>query len=337
MNSRTKLARAIVLIISILAESSQARDLKQASLKAFQYLEKESLQWVQENKCYSCHNNGDAARALFLTSPKLAARFSGPQWRELIEWYQEPDKWNEASNRELDLSPTLGLVQFAATSIEAQRQTLRPMPPSGYARIRSLILAAQHEDGSWHLENEGQLGSPATYGNVLGTLRALEILAKLPTAQSKTATDRAINWIDQQNPHASIELAAGSQILKLSTRPKEQAKSRLWLRRLRDQQNRNGGWGPFRSQFSEIFDTAIALIALCSQPKPDIEAGVILAGRSFLIENQESDGGWLETTRPSGGTSYAQHISTTAWALIALNKTEAISPRTIDSQKKPLE
>jgi hypothetical protein len=38
----------------------------------------------------------------------------------------------------------------------------------------------------------------------------------------------------------------------------------------------------------------------------------------YLIDQQQADGSWAETTRPSGGESYAQRISTTAWALLAL-------------------
>jgi len=37
---------------------------------------------------------------------------------------------------------------------------------------------------------------------------------------------------------------------------------------------------------------------------------------------QQPAGGWPETTRPSGGVSYAEHISTTAWALYALLETQ---------------
>jgi hypothetical protein len=33
---------------------------------------------------------------------------------------------------------------------------------------------------------------------------------------------------------------------------------------------------------------------------------------------QMSDGSWPETTRPSNQESYAQRISTTGWALLAL-------------------
>ena len=83
-------------------------------------------------------------------------------------------------------------------------------------------------------------------------------------------------------------------------------------------QNSDGGWGPWAKTPCEAFDTAVALIAW--QPYGTARAAVA-KGRAYLISTQQTPGGWPETTRPSGGQSYAQHISTTAWATIALLET----------------
>ncbi len=45
---------------------------------------------------------------------------------------------------------------------------------------------------------------------------------------------------------------------------------------------------------------------------------MIARGRAFLIARQHEDGSWTETTRPPGGDSYAQRISTTGWSTLAL-------------------
>jgi hypothetical protein len=47
-------------------------------------------------------------------------------------------------------------------------------------------------------------------------------------------------------------------------------------------------------------------------------AAAIARGRAFLVEQQEEDGSWPETTRPTGQVSYAQRISTAARATLAL-------------------
>ena len=51
--------------------------------------------------------------------------------------------------------------------------------------------------------------------------------------------------------------------------------------------------------------------------------GMIARGRKFLIAEQLDDGSWTETTRPPGNVSYAERISTTGWATMALLATAA--------------
>ena len=55
------------------------------------------------------------------------------------------------------------------------------------------------------------------------------------------------------------------------------------------------------------------------QPGRDSEvATAIDRGRRHLLDGQNPDGSWPETTRPPNLESYAQRISTTAWSLLAL-------------------
>jgi len=76
-------------------------------------------------------------------------------------------------------------------------------------------------------------------------------------------------------------------------------------------ERRGGGWGPYATSPPEVFDTALVVLGL--------PAGAMRArGRRWLLEAQEQGGGWPETTRPAGGGSYTQRISTTAWAVLPL-------------------
>jgi hypothetical protein len=87
------------------------------------------------------------------------------------------------------------------------------------------------------------------------------------------------------------------------------------LDRLLAAQSSDGGWGPRRGAPPEPFDTALALLAL-GEAKLAPEA--VRRGRAFLIATQQPDGSWPATTRPPGGQSYAQHISTSGWVTMAL-------------------
>ena len=71
----------------------------------------------------------------------------------------------------------------------------------------------------------------------------------------------------------------------------------------------DGGWGVRSRRPAEVFDTAIALLAL---------GGKNAKAHEFLIGRQLENGSWPETTRPAGAQSYAHAISTSAWAAMAL-------------------
>ena len=104
----------------------------------------------------------------------------------------------------------------------------------------------------------------------------------------------------------------------------------------------DGGWGLYATSPSEPFDTAVAVLALSAvldrTRRPELQLGRVRVGasfssgardsrapsrrgRRFLVETQLSDGSWPETTRPTGQESYAQRISTTGWATLALLET----------------
>ncbi len=84
---------------------------------------------------------------------------------------------------------------------------------------------------------------------------------------------------------------------------------------LRRGQSSDGGWGPAVTSPPEVFDTALALLGLAEVGGPP---ELIARGRAFLEKMQYADGSWPETTRPPGAESYAQRISTTGWATLAL-------------------
>ena len=90
---------------------------------------------------------------------------------------------------------------------------------------------------------------------------------------------------------------------------------------LRKGRQPDGGWGPYVESRSEVFDTALAVLALRTLPESDELRGWIEGGRRWLTAAQSADGGWTETTRPAGAVSYAHRISTSGWAALALLET----------------
>lgn len=290
----------------------------EAAKNATEYLEKEVLLWQPENACFSCHNNGDATRVLLEISENTR-QFEDSRWNGSIEWLDSPETWKKASSTEVELSPALAIIQFGNTMLAAQQNGLLPASDTRFRSAAILIIESQHTDGYWAIEPPGHLGSPGTYGNPLGTAMALKILSNSHLSKAKTTIQKSMEWITQMNPRSTIDLAAGIQILKNSETSERQALVAHWRRALIQRQNDNGSWGHYASRFGEAFDTAVALLTLAPFLSSHADYRRPLAlGRLFLTNTQEPSGGWIETTRPSGGTSYAQHISTSAWALSAL-------------------
>ena len=176
----------------------------------------------------------------------------------------------------------------------------------------------QAADGSWRIEGEDGTGSPATYGRPLATFLARESLATADPARFRVAIDRADVWLlkrEVQNvTDASVVLMAAAVATR---RPPAGLQDRC-LELLARVQDKDGGWGPDAFSPSEPFDTALSLLALSRCEPTERLKGMIARGRKFLVADQLDDGSWTETTRPPGNQSYAERISTTGWATMAL-------------------
>jgi len=247
--------------------------------EAVAYLEAEVPRWQPDNGCYSCHNNGDAARALF-----LAGRRASPALADTLTFLRNPAAWPEKD-------AALAAVQFALALAASGEKS------PALAQAAARVARTQSPDGHWTMDAEANPGSPVTYGPVLGTVLARQVLqAASPAFDAHTA--KADAWLQARRAQHPVDLAA---LVLAFARPAD-------IQRLADLQAPDGSWGA-----AEPFDTALAILAL----KGHHEAAV-KRGRAWLLAHQLEPGGWPGTTRPAGGASYAQHVSTTAWALLAL-------------------
>ena len=290
-----------------------------AELKAIAFLVREVPAWSKNNGCFSCHNDGDAARALYAASRKGYA-IPPNALNATTAWVSQPNTWEQNKGNPGFSDKTLSNVQFASALLAAfeagqvkDRQTL--------AVAAHKLIAEQAADGAWRIEPDSALGSPTTWGTTLTTSMAMKVLQQDGSDKSIAANRRAGAWLSRVTPNSV--LTAATLIMATTATPGSPGQSTQRQRRqsltlLRAGQTSDGGWGPYAKSPPEVFDTAVALLALNELRK---EAGVddlIRRGRAFLVSQQQSDGSWIETTRPSGGESYAQRLSTTGWATLAL-------------------
>jgi hypothetical protein len=303
-----------ILALNLLAFGSARGDSPED--KALAYLAVEVPRWSLEHRCYSCHNNGDAARALY-AAVRLGRTVKPEATLDTDRWLIRPESWEKNGGEGPFSDKALARVQFTAalaSAIESGRvQDREPL-----VRAAKQLADDQAEDGSWKVDEQNRVGSPATYGRSLATWIAREALRAADASEYRARIERADAWLRRQ-PLASV-LDASTVLLAraFDDSPEGAERRRKALDLLKRGQAPEGGWGPFARSPPEVFDTALALLALDRHRDQAGVSEMIRRGRAYLAETQQDDGSWVETTRPSGNESYAQRISTTGWATLAL-------------------
>ena len=325
-------ARAMIAIfvgLVLAAAPPFAREqLPSAEVRAVAFLIREVPKWKTENDCYSCHNNGDAARALIVAASK--GHEVGAAMDDTLAWLRQPSRWNFNKPGPPTREPgalgvktqggiddkTLARVQFAGAlglAVDAGRASRDAL-----ADAAVIVAADQTRDGSWQLDTSQSLGSPATYGTALATWAARRALVASHRDDMKPAIAKADGWLRAANVQTVVDAAAVLLGLEQATDAAAVAQRARALQTLTQGAAPSGGWGPYVSSAPQVFDTALALLALNAIERDAKIDGMIQRGRAYLIAQQLPDGSWPETTRPANQESYAQRISTTGWALLAL-------------------
>ena len=271
--------------------------------RAIEFLTREVPRWKLENGCYSCHNNGDAARALYRARGFAAAK-------DTTAWLTRPGNWQKNRGDPRFGNKPLMQIQFASALHEAL-QSGATNNRQALSQAAADLLPYQDAAGSWPVEADENPGSPVTYGAALATYIARQTLSAADPVRFREPIERASAWLRKQKPRSTPDAAA----LVMG------ANSASALAVLKRAQAGDGGFGPYANAPSEPFDTAIAILAL---KKAGGHAEEIRKARKWLASAQQPDGSWIETTRPAGSQSYAQRMSTTAWATVALLETRSL-------------
>jgi hypothetical protein len=281
--------------------------------RAIDYLAHEVPRWFFENKCYSCHNNGDAVRALYIA--KRQRRSVPPDaFASTSSWLTTPVRWDRNRGNPAFSDKKLARIQFAAALAEAWKAGATKREWTIFSAAR-LVASDQSPNGSWVVDADADAGSPATWGTALATYMARGVMETADPKVFASVIARANAWFEGFQPAGTFQAAVKLLAIARSKKPEEAELAAAIVA----SESSDGGWGPLRNAPSEPFDTAIVLLAL---HQAGVAPQAIARGRAYLIATQERNGGWPETTRPPGGHSYAQHISTSGWATQALLVTD---------------
>lgn len=288
------------------------------------YLKVEVPKWKQEHPCYSCHNNGDATRALLVAGSK--GYDIGTSLDDTLTFLKQPSQWDQNKAPSGFDDKQLARIQFASALAVAERHG--KAASTDLEAAAKLLTADQQPDGSWKLDNSQSLGSPATYGTIIATWSARTSLIASGMQPDNFTVVQADRWIRGLAPENVLEASAAILALELSSDVMAENLRRNCLSILREGQSPAGGWGPYVTAAPQVFDTALAVLALSaldveprlarSAYRPEELKEAIASGKKYIVSQQRPDGSWPETTRPANQESYAQRISTTAWAMLAL-------------------
>ena len=302
----------------------QSKQVPTPEERAVAFLAREVPRWPRKNQCYSCHNNGDAARALY-TAARLRYRVPADALADTTRWLLQPQQWDHNGGDPGFSDKGLARIQFAAALMDAVE--------AGFVRDQrilsqaaELVAGQQQKDGSWQIDAAGAVGSPTTYGPFLATCQACRIFRKSDPEVYRAALSKAGQWLRRNEAKNVLDAAAKVLALHETSDREAAAQVAQCLALIRKGEVSTGGWGPYVNSPAEPFDTAVVLLALApSSAQPAINR-MIQRGRRYLVSMQQPDGSWIETTRPAGGQSYAQRISTTGWAALALLATRTGLP-----------
>lgn len=291
--------------------------------KAVTFLVTEVPRWQQERSCFSCHNNGDGARALLLA--RTRGHEIGTSLDSTLAFLDKPEEWDKNKTRQGDADKPLARLQFAAALAAAGATDLHPS--EALVKAADLIDDDQQPDGSWPVGPADQPGTAVTWGSPLATAMARSTLiaaGREPDHFSVAQIDRYLRTVTVTNvlDAAAVVLGLGVEMDVMATTQRSRS-----LDLLRATQAENGGWPPAAGGTPRAFETAVAVLAL-EQLRRDARLAraafgeedlrrALERGRGYLTATQQADGSWPEAATP-GRDSYAERISTTAWALLAM-------------------
>jgi hypothetical protein len=284
--------------------------------RAVAYLAREVPAWSTKNKCFSCHNNGDAVRALYMAK-RLKIAVAAKAYDDTSRWLARPKGWVHNGGEGPFNDKILSTIQFAAaltdgleTGVIEGRDKLK--------QAAELVADQQAKDGHWQIGDGSSIGSPATLGDCLATVFARRVIHAADSKKYQDAIAAADRWLRRFKVKNVLDAAALLWGLSDASDEDAAAQRKQCLTLIRNGEAKNGGWGPYVNSAPESFDSAVVLLALTHQKDRAEFAEMLRRGRAFLLTTQQEDGSWTETTRPGGGDSYAQRVSTTAWATQAL-------------------
>ena len=268
--------------------------------------------------------SGDALRALLEAGAR--GYDVGDSLDETLSFLKKPATWDQDQTPGGFDDRRLARVQLASALAVAERHG--KAASTDLEAAAKLLVADQAANGSWEPNQSQGLGSPPTYGTILATWSARTSLIASGMLPDHFTIVQADRWLRGLTVETVFDASSLLLALDLTGDVMADGLRRTALSIVRGGQAPNGGWGPYATAPPQVFDTALAVLALSalnvepriarSTYRPEELLEAIAKGKAFIESQQQPDGSWPEASRPASQESYAERISTTGWALLAL-------------------
>jgi hypothetical protein len=301
---------------------------KAAVEKSLPYLQEDSVAWIRDRKCATCHHAPMAIWSLaeakgrgFAVDQAALDELTAYTLGKPVDSKVLPDPAKPAAPG----SSGFSLASAYAAAASRPLGKVEGAAAEGRSQLVEHLVANQAEDGSWPstltrppisdgpevttlwaaLALEAASGEPGgdTVGN--GRRKADAWLAKTPVGESQQAL--ALRLLLKARSGASPE-SLGEEV-----------------RRILDRQMPEGGWGQESDLPADAYATGLTLYALgaagLGADRPEVRKA-----REFLCKTQNEDGTWTTASRAWSGGAPAKDLEPitfagTAWATLGLLQT----------------
>jgi hypothetical protein len=286
--------------------------------KGLFFVERQSMEWWNTQKCSTCHEGG-----ILLVAANVAKSQGVPVDQEKLDFWT--DRWVlvDGITRKSKKGELVGLGMWTAPLMYLYRDVDREESQTRAAMWAAVIrgsLALQDKDGHWPGSDVDVTPRMAL---ALASIEASKM--PLPAELKSELTERRVRaeaWIRAQDPQRPDKTESLAAWIAYELERGEPTRANQLLEELRSRRNEDGGWGITRADPSHILVTAVVLLALKSGGLPNDDP-LVTSIQHYLLERQKQDGRWQDLGRHFGKdkNTPSNDAWTTGYAVTALTLT----------------
>ena len=299
---------------------------RSAVQKAIRLVEKSCAEYLEQRDCFSCHHQALPVIALS-EAKRQRYQVSEKGLQTQVDHVLKHFKKN--SQRYANGEGTGGQVDTAGYGLWALDAGGRKADASTRVVMDYLFQRDAKRD-FYRRSSERPPSEASHFTTTFLALRAMEAFPDEKHQQTRSAkTEKIRDWVSKNEAKDTEDQVF--RLLMLKQLEFESGVIRKAAERLRNCQNRDGGWSQKEPMKSDAYATATALYALLETEGISVAGSEYQKGCRFLLSTQKKDGSWHVKSRSSPFQEYFESgfphkkdqfisITATCWAILVLSR-----------------